>query len=275
MCLCSPGDLAGIPIVAAGYWGQMSADENALPVLERMRTAALANVKLLSDRQPPKLVVEGDPHNPNLPLVDVRHREDGAAWIWLDVDGPMYNRLCYQFGHELGHVLCNRWNGGHANMPSPPCQWIEEVLVEAFGLYGLRALVPLWEDTPPRTYMAGYHVHLATYAEDMLREHRIHRQERELPEDLSCWYAILAPQLEQATNLRGPAPRIFVPYVYEMFVNDPTLREDLGALNRWPERSSVPIQRYVKLWKESCRDIGSIGRLPDLLVDRLGLDKTG
>lgn len=43
------------------------------------------------------------------------------------------------------------------------------------------------------------------------------------------------------------------------------LLDDLGALNRWPERTSVPIERYLDLWTESCVAIGSTGELPSRL----------
>jgi hypothetical protein len=267
-------DLSGIPIAATGSWGAMNGEADALPVMEQMRTAALAEVRLLSDRQPPRIVVEGNPHNPDLPLVDIRPREDGAAWIWLRVDGPVYAKLAYQFGHELGHVLCNRWNGGQANLPATPCQWIEEVLVEAFSLFGLRALAPLWAKQPPREYMNDYHVHLIPYVEETLRAHASHRQARTLPDEVSSWYRVLAGELDQAVNLRVPAPQMIVPFVYDIFVKDPALREDLGALNRWAERSSVPVTRYMELWKQSCREIGSVGRLPDLMVETFGLGRT-
>ena len=47
--------------------------------------------------------------------------------------------------------------------------------------------------------------------------------------------------------------------------------EDIGALNRWPERSAAPIEQYLRLWERSCDEIGAAGRLPKRLVDLLGL----
>ena len=41
--------------------------------------------------------------------------------------------------------------------------------------------------------------------------------------------------------------------------------EDLGALNLWPSRSSVPIEDYLALWKKSCIEIGAPGQLPERL----------
>jgi hypothetical protein len=31
--------------------------------------------------------------------------------------------------------------------------------------------------------------------------------------------------------------------------------EALGALNRWPGRSSVPIDDYLRLWQASCAEL--------------------
>jgi len=47
--------------------------------------------------------------------------------------------------------------------------------------------------------------------------------------------------------------------------------EDLGALNRWPERSSVPIEQYLRLWKKSCNEIGTVARLPGRIGNLLGV----
>ena len=47
--------------------------------------------------------------------------------------------------------------------------------------------------------------------------------------------------------------------------------EDIGALNRWPERSIVPIEQFFRFWKTSCVEIGLTGRLPGRLHDLFGL----
>jgi hypothetical protein len=41
--------------------------------------------------------------------------------------------------------------------------------------------------------------------------------------------------------------------------------EDMGALNRWPERSGVPIAEYLQRWQESCKEINAPGLLPTRL----------
>ena len=39
--------------------------------------------------------------------------------------------------------------------------------------------------------------------------------------------------------------------------------EDLGAVNRWPLRSGVPVEDYLALWEVSCTEIGAPGQLPN------------
>lgn len=50
---------------------------------------------------------------------------------------------------------------------------------------------------------------------------------------------------------------------------DLTCVEDMGALNRWPKRSEVPISEYLHLWQVSCAEIFAGGRLPTRLVQAL------
>ena len=41
------------------------------------------------------------------------------------------------------------------------------------------------------------------------------------------------------------------------FEGDKTCVEDLGAVNRWPARSEVPVEEYLRLWQTSCAEIDS------------------
>jgi hypothetical protein len=39
----------------------------------------------------------------------------------------------------------------------------------------------------------------------------------------------------------------------------------MGALNRWPQKSAVPIEEYLRLWQASCAEIKAPGGLPQRL----------
>jgi hypothetical protein len=44
---------------------------------------------------------------------------------------------------------------------------------------------------------------------------------------------------------------------------------DMGALNRWPGRSGVPLPEYLDLWEKSCAELNAPGRLPVRVRDLL------
>ena len=111
----------------------------------RVREVALAGIALRSDRQPNRLFV--DNHDSGSPAIWLHSRPAKTAWIITDAGARDWCRLSYQFGHELGHVLCNSWTRDAA--PRPPCQWLEEVLAESFSLRNLKLLAKSWTDDPP------------------------------------------------------------------------------------------------------------------------------
>jgi hypothetical protein len=44
------------------------------------------------------------------------------------------------------------------------------------------------------------------------------------------------------------------------------LGDDQCAVNRWPARSAVPVEEYLRLWRASCAEIRAPGRLPARLA---------
>jgi hypothetical protein len=117
-----------------------------------MRDACLSGVRLLPDRQPAALRVDSHAEGPS----HIWLHFDGGAFAWIVVDiGPRdWCRLGYQFGHELGHVLCNGW--GPDAKPRLPCQWVEEALMEAFSISGLGLLADRWAGDPPFAGAFGF-----------------------------------------------------------------------------------------------------------------------
>src|SRR6185312_68066 len=137
------GNLLAAPLSLGGEWA-MGAPGPALPVATRMREACLSGVRLLSDRQPRRLRV--DQHGTGPPSVWLQTRDPDLAVVNIDVPAHDWPRLAYQFGHELGHVLCNSWGWG--SKPRLPCQWLEESMVEALSLHGLGRLADSCEAAP-------------------------------------------------------------------------------------------------------------------------------
>jgi hypothetical protein len=98
--------LASGPIEVRGEWPG-SLPHAVLAVVSRMREACLTGVRLVSDRQPRRLVV--DDHASGPPYVWLHFDGLTLASIVVDIGPRDWCKLTYPFGHELGPVLCNSW----------------------------------------------------------------------------------------------------------------------------------------------------------------------
>ena len=258
---------AGMSVLAAplelgGSWGASPTGDVAR-VLERMRAACLAGVKLLSDRQPRKLRV--DNHAAGPPAVWLHEHPADLAWIIVDIAPVAWSQLAYQFGHELGHVVCNSWQVDAK--PRPPSQWLEEAMVEAFSIRGLGRLAASWESDPPFVGDAGYAASLRKYRGNLI-EGYAKSTELAPGADLESWFRAYRVPLERGeAEPKGPA----VLSILTLLESDPACVEDLGAANRWPARTGAPIKDYLACWQKSCAEIGASGQLPSHVKNLLQL----
>jgi hypothetical protein len=243
--------LASVPIEVTGDWGG-SLPGSALAVVTRMRAVSLAGVPLLSDRQPGRLRV--DSHTSGPPHIWLHNDGTSIGWIVVDVGPRDWSKLAYQFGHELGHVLCNSW--GPEAKPANPCQWLEEALVEAFSIRGLGLLAESWERDPVFTGDAAFGGAIRRYREDLLARYRAVAAEQ----GLRAWFSAQRTALEINGGVGGPA-RGAIPSVLAEYEADPAALDGLSALNRWRGRTGVPMEEYLRRWKRSCAELGASQRL--------------
>jgi hypothetical protein len=261
--IAPPVTLLTAPIELGGEWGGSPPSAAAL-VLARTREVALSGVRLLSDRQPDRLRV--DDHASGPPYVWLHSDPPREAWIVVDIGARDWSQLAYQFGHELGHVLCNSWQLN--TKPHVPCQWLEESMVEAFSIRGLGLLAKSWEQDPPYAGTNGFGQAIRQYREKVIERYR--QPEGPAPDaDLAPWLAEMRDTLAQQTGvnpMEGPA----ILAIVEMLERDKGRVEDMGAVNRWAE-PALPIEAYLASWTASCAEIGAPGRLPVQIKSRLGL----
>lgn len=232
-------------------------------MIERMRSACLAGVALRSERQPEKLRV--DNHSGRNPSIWLHTEKPTTGWIIVIVGTRDWCNLAYQFGHELGHVFCNSWDLNAA--PRPPCQWIEEALVEAFSLRGLGRLADEWEQAPPFPDDSAYAGAIRSYREAIFSGYRIAAQDQGAAAGFGTWFRAYQPFLSAQGSVS--AARGAVSTMFALLEGDPGLITDIGALNRWPGRSGVPLHDYLDLWRQSCAELNAPGRLPGLLRELL------
>jgi hypothetical protein len=255
--------LATAPIELRGDWGG-SLPNAAKIVVSRMRDVSLAGVRLVSDRQPAAVVV--DSHTSGPPYIWLHDGSDPSAWIIVDTGPRDWSRLAYQFGHELGHVLCNSWGPDAA--PRNPCQWLEEALAEAFSIRGLGLLADSWTSNPPFPGDAAFGGAITGYRNNLLTQYRTVAAEQGAIDNLAVWFRSHRDALETDGGVNG-ATRGIVSACLEEMETDPACVEGLGALNRWPERSGAPIEDYLRSWDQSCTELGASRRLPARLKSRL------
>jgi hypothetical protein len=240
------------PLELGGDWGG-SPEQAVCVVLSRVREASLSGIELFSDQQPEKLRVEN--HSPGLPHIWLHSDQPGTAWIIVDVSSADWCKLAYQFGHELGHVLCNSWRWG--DDPMPPSQWFEESVVEAFSLRGLARLAENWERSPPFPNDAAFAGAIRQYRENLLAGYREASQI-----DFPLW--LRSGRSMPENNNAAPKGPMVAPILAEL-ERDKRCVEDMAALNRWPERTGLPIEQYLLFWEKSCKEINA----PDLLPSQV------
>lgn len=258
---------AGVTLLNAnlelgGDWGG-SAPTDVAAVIESTRAACLAGVALFSDHQPEKLRV--DDHFGSNPSVWLHTEFPTTAWIIVSVDTRDWCNLAYQFGHELGHVFCNSWKPDAK--PRNPCQWIEEALVEAFSLRGLGRMADDWVRAPPFPNDAAYAGSIRSYRETILAGYRTAAQDQGIAAGFGAWFKAHKSFLDQHGGV--DAARGAVSTMLGLLEGDVATIADMGALNRWPGRSGVPLPDYLNLWEKSCAELNAPGRLPVRVRDLL------
>ena len=250
------------PLELGGAW-RGSAPADAAAVIGRMRIACLAELGLLSDRQPEKLRV--DDCSGSNPAIWLHAENPTTGWITVVVETRDWCNLAYQFGHELGHVLCNSWELDAK--PRNPCQWIEEALVEAFSLHGLDRLAHDWAHAPPFPNDAGYAASIWVYRKTILLQYQQAARDQGIEGGFGTWFKAHEMFLDNhggITDARGAVSTILA-----LLESDPAMIADFGALNRWAGRSGVPLEDYLDLWETSCLTLGAPSRLPGRLRELL------
>ena len=243
------------PIELAGDWGRMLPNSADL-VLERMRYACLDGLRLVSDRQPTRLRV--DEHTSGQPAIWLHPDNRDMAWVIVDIGERDWSKLAYQFGHELGHVLANSWQADAK--PAPPCQWLEEAIVEAFSVHGLGRLAKDWKQNPPFAGDNAFGDAIATYRENIRKAYAALADSQGLTRDAAAWFVDHRSEIEiPGLNPFAQAMSLTILSKYEQA---PTCIEAVGALNRWPGRGGVPAGEYLQRWKDSCDELQASPQLP-------------
>jgi hypothetical protein len=245
----APVDLLTAPLELTGAWGDGSPLRAVSRVVTRVREVALSGVRLLSDRQPERLRV--DDHSSGPPAVWLHTDLAKSAWVIVEIGPADWCKLAYQCGHELCHVLCNSWEWS-ARLTGPT-QWLEEAFAEAFSIRGLGLLAASWEKNPPFAGDAPFAKAIRQYRQDLVDNYQ--KAAPPGPDIAACYRS----HCRDFTQGKGD-PMVLA--VLNELEGDPACVEDLGAVNRWPQRSAAPVEEYLRSWQASCAEMGAVGHLP-------------
>lgn len=257
--------LLSAPIEMAGDWGHML-PRSAEQVVERMRHSCLDGIRLVSDRQPTRLRV--DEHTSGNPAIWLHPDGSTMAWIIVDIGERDWSKLAYQFGHELGHVMANSWKPDAK--PASPSQWLEEAMVEAFSIHGLGRLAGNWKQNPPFPNDGAFGDAIAGYRRNIIQGYSVLAREQGSSADFGLWFKDHRVEIESVAAL-SPFAKAASLTVLSEYERVPSSLEALGALNRWPGRSGVPIDEYFRLWETSCAELSASPSLPARLRELLRL----
>jgi hypothetical protein len=257
--------LHSAPIELAGDWGHM-VRQSAELVVELMRHSCLDGVRLVSDRQPTRLRV--DEHASGPPAIWLHPDGSTTAWIIVDIAEQAWSQFAYQFGHELGHVLANSWQP-HAK-PALSSQWLEETIVEAFALRGLGRLAQNWKQHAPFAGDGAYGEAIAAYRQNIMQRYDAVADEQGTVGDLAAWFDRHRSVIEAGGGL-NPFAQAAALVILAEYQRTPNCIEAVGALNRWPGRSGVPIPEYLHAWGASCVELQASPVLPATLRKMLGI----
>jgi len=177
---------------------------------------------------------------------------------------PHWAQLAYQFGHELGRVLCNSWLP--RSTLKPPSRWLEEALAEAFAIRGLGLLAESWANNPPFPNDSAYSRSLRDYRDTLLKRYGEKANSRQLP----TWFEETKGLLEQSRGLEPAEGPAIIALVRELERQSACV-SDLGAVNRWSTLSALPIEEYLRAWLSSCLELRAPGLLPKRIKSLFGL----
>lgn len=230
-----------IRVAADGWGGAGPAD-----IVQVLRSAGEALASQFPDRKFPPIEVS---RSFTTPITLFKRGPAGELRVKLNVEGTYWSQFAFQFGHEMGHIVCGFEEYENPNL------WFEETLCEAASLFVLGRMAESWKTRPPYPHWKDYAGSLRKYREDRIAKAR-------LPEGttLAAWFrgqeaalrkdagqrdlnltmaATLLPLFEEAperwaavstlNSARGDASRSFARYLKDWSASSPEKHRDLIA----------------------------------------------
>lgn len=219
--------------VAAQGWGD-AAPEDIEKVLRSAGDALVSNVPGL--KLPP---IEVSRAKAGYPIVLYERGPAGEIRVKLDVEDRRWAQFSFQFGHEMGHIVC-----GYAEYPNPN-HWFEETICETASLFVLGRMAESWKTKPPYPNWKGY--------ADALKKYREERVSKEaLPEgtSLADWFRPREASLRKDGTQRTLNLTMAIALL-PLFEESPGSWEAMGTLNAVKGDATRTFAQHLKDWSRS------------------------
>jgi hypothetical protein len=163
----------------------------------------------------------------------------GEIRVKLTTRGLYWSQYAYQFGHELGHILCNYREAEN------PQLWFEESLCETASIFVLRKMADTWQANPPYPNWKSFANSLDNYADEHL-SNTAKYEEKTFAE----WYRNHRIELEKSGTNRALNQIVAVRVLLPLLQNDPRHWEALSYLNQWDVNQRPSLTEYLKDWHQ-------------------------
>ncbi len=235
--LCCPArpawaeNKAGVPpiTVRKADWGDASPED----IEAVCRSVAGELVKYFPRRKLDPIVI--DKSRSSGPGVIFGTNSQGERRVNLDVKDRRWAQFAYQFGHEMGHILCNYREAKNPNL------WFEEALCETASLFSLRRMAQTWKTRPPYSNWKSYAGALDSYVDNYVRV--VAKLDRD---GLPQWLAKNEAALRKIDRpkIHAIAAHILLPLLEE----NPAHWEALDWLNQFDAGKELTFAEYLADW---------------------------
>ena len=163
----------------------------------------------------------------------------GEFVVEVNVLGPHWAQLAYQFTHEYCHVLANS-----TTFRPDRFSWFEEALCETASLFALRRMALSWSTAAPFPYWRDYAPHLLTYAAERITD-PTHNLQAEAT--VKNWLPGALPLLERDLGRRAEQA-IVANELLRVFESSPRAWRAIRSLHDAPRPAQASLEEYLSGW---------------------------